>query len=141
MAERSAKKLARIHRVRSLQLGQVQAQEAHAQARLAQEAALRRRIDALAANVQPSSAPALATSLAASAHFRERLRHTAEAADRRMEVAQQGLEYARAATREAKRDQTAVEKLIARHEADAALAALRALEALPPVRGNRHDPC
>ncbi|QIG78724.1 hypothetical protein [Stakelama tenebrarum] len=143
MAEAKARRLERIHRVRTLQLRQVQAEEADAHARLAQEAAMRERISMLSGNVAPTPAPlpVAATSLAAAAHFRERLHRTAEAADKRLAQAEQGLDAARSATREAKRDQTAVEKLISREEADAALRALRELEALPPMRKKRHGPC
>lgn len=56
-------------------------------------------------------------------------------------MAEQSLEMARAATREARRDQNAIEKLITRAEADAALKALRELEQLPPMGRNRHDIC
>lgn len=135
------RKLDRILRVRTLQLGQVRAREGHARDRVAQEAALRERIAQLSANVAPAEAQEMATSLMAAAHYRERLHQSAIAAERRVEAAEQGLTVAEAATREAKRDQTAVEKLIARAEADAALKALRALETLPPTGRNRHDLC
>ena len=70
-----------------------------------------------------------------------RLHQSAFAAEKRVEVAEQSLEMARAATREARRDQNAIEKLITRAEADAALKALRELEQLPPMGRNRHDIC
>ncbi|RYY42975.1 MAG: hypothetical protein EOP59_08880 [Sphingomonadales bacterium] len=139
---RSAKKLARLHRVRTLQLDQVRAAEVQAQARVTQEFQLRERIASLAANVAPApSGAGFAASLMAAAHYRDRLHQSAHAAERRVEVAEQGLEQARAATREARRDQSAIEKLIGREQADAALKALRALEELPPSGRNRHDLC
>ncbi len=143
MADAKARRLDRLHRVRSLQLHQVRAEEAEARMRVADEMAMRERISKLSHNVAPTPAPApiAATSLIAAAHFRERLHRTAEASDKRIEQAEQGLDAARVATREAKRDQNAVEKLIAREEADAALRALRELEKLPPIRRKRHDPC
>ena len=138
---RTARKLERLLRVRTLQLDQVRAAEMHARAKVDQEESLKERIAALAANVAPAAAPTFATSLIAAAHYRDRLHQSAHAAERRVTVAQLGLENARAATREAHRDQSAIEKLIAREEAKAALEALRALEALPAGTGKRHDIC
>lgn len=142
MAERSAKRLKRLHRVRTLQLGQVQAAELAATARRDSESALRVRIDQLAANITPiAHDTGFAASLAAAAHYRDRLHVSAIAAGQRVEVAEAGLDRARAATREARRDQSAIEKLLGRAEADAALKALRALEEMPAIRRNRHAPC
>lgn len=140
---RSARKLERLLRVRTLQLGQVQGEEARARARVDQEEALRERIAGLAANVAPRAAPAptSATSMIAAAHYRERLQQSAQAAEQRVAVAERNLDTARAATRDARRDQSAIEKLIAREQADAALKALRELEQLPPSGRNRHDIC
>ena len=138
---RTAKRLERLLRVRTLQLDQVRAAEVHARAKVDQEESLKERIAALAANVAPAAAPTFATSLIAAAHYRDRLHQSAHAAERRVAVAQQGLETARAATREANRDQSANEKLIEREEAKAALEALRALEALPASSRKRHDIC
>ena len=138
---RTAKKLERLLRVRTLQLDQVRAAEVHARAKVDQEETLRERIATLAANVAPAAAPTFATSLIAAAHYRDRLHQSAHAAERRVAVAKQGLETARAATREAHRDRSAIEKLIEREEAKAALEALRALEALPAGPGKRHDIC
>lgn len=139
---RSASKLARLHRVRTLQLDQVRAEEVRAHARVSQESHLRERIANLAENIAPvTSGEAFAASLIAAAHYRDRLHQSAQAAERRVQVAEQSLESARAATREARRDQSAIEKLMAREQADAALKMLRALEALPPSGRNRHDLC
>lgn len=134
-------KLARIHRVRTLQLGLVRADEAHAQARLATEDQLAQRIGDLVAAIAPTPASASAASLIAAAHFRDRLHVSASNAEARRGAAQLSAERAAAATRAARRDQSAVEKLLARAEADAALAAIRALEEAPPTRAIRHDPC
>jgi hypothetical protein len=134
--------LDRILRVRTLQLGQVRSQEAAARAKVEQEEALRERIAQLSANVAPVKASSgFATSLIAAAHYRERLQQSAQAAERRVQIAEQGLDVAAAATREARRDQNAIEKLIAREQAEAAIKALRALEKLPPTGKNRHDLC
>ncbi|ATY33014.1 hypothetical protein [Sphingomonas psychrotolerans] len=140
---RTAKKLERLLRVRTLQLDQVRAAEVHARTRVDQEQTLRERIAALADNVAPVAAPAptFATSLIAAAHYRDRLHQSAHAAERRVVVARQGLETARAATREAHRDQSAIEKLIEREDAKAALKVLRELEALPANARKRHDIC
>ncbi len=138
------KKLERILRVRTLQLGLTRAEEARAADRVASELALKNRIAHLAAEVAPtpSSKPADALSFAASAHYRDRLHASADAAEARVATAHQGLASAQAATREARRDQSAVEKLISRADHAAALKAIRALEDLPPGRApNRHDPC
>jgi hypothetical protein len=140
MADRR-KTLDRLLRVRSLQLNLVRADEARAQAKLDGEQHLRNRIAALADNVAPAPAPSGALALMAAAHFRDRLQQSAEAADARLHVAAQGLERAAAAARDAKRDQTAIEKLIEREMAEQALKAIRALEEPPPVRKFRHGPC
>lgn len=140
MADRK-KTLDRLLRVRSLQLNLVRADETRAQAKLDSEQALRNRIAALADNVAPAPQPSGALTLMAAAHFRDRLQQSAEAAEARLHVATQGLERAAAATRDAKRDQTAIEKLLEREAADQALKAIRALEEAPPVRRFRHGPC
>jgi len=131
----------RILRVRTLQLGQVRAEEGRARAKLSHESAMRERIAQLSANIAPSTEQFTATSLMAAAHYRDRLHQSAHAAAQRVAVAEQSVTFAENATREAKRDQSAIEKLVARGEADAALKALRALEALPPTGKNRHDLC
>jgi citrate synthase len=140
MADRR-KTLDRLLRVRSLQLNLVRAEEARAQAKLDSEQHLRNRIAALADNVAPAPQPSGALALMAAAHFRDRLQQSAEAAEARLHIAAQGLERAAAATRDAKRDQTAIEKLIERETAEQLLKAIRALEEPPPIRKFRHGPC
>jgi flagellar FliJ protein len=137
------KKLERLLRVRTLQLGLVRADEAQAQARVASEANLRARIAQLADGVSPapSPTPTAGVSLVAAAHFRERLHQSAEAAEGRVRAAQAVAFRAAEATREAKRDQSAIEKLIDRAATEAALKEIRKLEAMPPSRKIRHDPC
>jgi len=103
-------KLARVLRVRTLQLGLAQADEMRARAAHEQESALSSRIARLAEQVSPVEDRAAG----------------ARAAE---------------ATRAAKRDQSAVEKLIERGLAEAALREIRALRDAPPVRKIRHDPC
>ncbi|HVF93360.1 MAG TPA: hypothetical protein VM900_03505 [Sphingomonas sp.] len=135
------KKLARLHRVRTLQLNLVRADEARAHDRAASESLLTARITALADAVAPATQVASAASLSATAHFRERLHDSATAARARVDAAEQFVARASEATRAARRDQSAIEKLIERAEAEAVLKAIRALEAMPPSRPNRHDPC
>lgn len=134
-------RLDRLLRVRTLQLGLVQADEARARDKAASEATLRARIAQLAEGVAPASAPVAGFSLVAAAHFRERLHQSAHAADTRLRAAEAQAARAAEATREARRDQSAIEKLIVRADADAALRAIRALEVAPPTRKIRHDPC
>lgn len=142
MADAKTKRFGRLLRVRTLQLTQVQGAEAAAHAKLDSESQLRARIAQLADNIAPQHAEAgFANTMAAAAHYRDRLHTSAVAATQRVQTAELGVERARAATREARRDQSAIEKLIVRAEADAALKALRALEEAPPIRKNRHDPC
>lgn len=139
---RSAQKLGRLLRVRTLQLDQIRAQEVQARARVDQERQLCERIASLAENVAPvTSGEGFANSMIAAAHYRDRLHQSAHAAERRVEIAASGLDQARAATLGARRDQSAIEKLIVRESADAALRALRKLEELPPSPRNRHDLC
>lgn len=133
-------KLDRLLRVRTLQLGLAHAEEIRAQERFAGEASLKSRIRELAEGVAPSAAAAPGFSLMAAAHYRDRLQQSAEAAEGRLRAASQVVARAAAATREAKRDQSAIEKLIARSDAEAALKAIRALEAAPPTRKAARDP-
>lgn len=140
MADR-AKQLARIHRVRTVQLTMVRSEEARARDRFDSEAALHARIGALADAVAPVAEQGSAAAFSAAAHYRERLHQSAVQADARLRAAGGVVERAAEATRAARRDQSAIEKLIARAEVDAALREIRALEEAPPARGNRHDPC
>lgn len=138
-----AKRLARVLRVRTMQLNLTQAEEARAAARVAEEIALRDRILNLAQAVSPVPTPsASAQTLGAAAHYREKLHATARVVEHRVAQADDGLTRAKSATMAAKRDQSAVEKLLERAHAARALRELRALENAPPVRRpNRHDPC
>ncbi len=133
--------LDRILRVRTLQLGLVQAAEMQAHEKVASEDALRSRIAQLVANVAPEEESAEAFSFIAAAHFRDRLNQSAAAADARLRTATDNLTRASDATREARRDQSAIEKLIARQDQAAVVKAMRALEEATPTRRNRHDPC
>ncbi|WP_326525396.1 hypothetical protein [Sphingomonas sp.] len=136
------KKLDRLLRVRTLQLTLKQGQEAAAHAKLDSEAQLQSRIAQLAANVTPRAEDAgFAASFAAAAYYRDRLHASAVAAETRRAMAEAGVERARAATQEARRDQSAIEKLIVRAEAKIALKELRAMEDAPAFRKNRHAPC
>ncbi|THD38259.1 MAG: hypothetical protein E7773_00435 [Sphingomonas sp.] len=133
--------LDRLLRVRTLQLNMTRAAEAQAQDKRASEADLAHRIARLAENVAPAPTEGNGFALVAAAHFRSRLHASAEMAQARLEEADRAAEAAAEATREARRDQSAIEKLMARADADAVLRAIRALEAAPPVRKIRHDPC
>lgn len=137
------KKLARLHRVRTLQLGLAQAEEVAAAQRLESEAALSQRIAELAAAVAPTAATHGATTFGAAAHYRERLHESAAAAAGRVFAAKEAQARAAQATRAARQDQSAVEKLLARADADAARRERRALEDAPaPVPHRfRHGPC
>lgn len=133
--------LARVHRVRNIQLNLIQAAEADALTRFASEAALRTRIAQLAAGVAPQSSAADGVAFAAAALYRERLHLSAQTAEHRVANAAARVEQAAAATRAARQDRHAVEKLIEREDAALALKALRELEIAPPSRTVRHDPC
>jgi len=141
MARDRARMLDRVLRVRTLQLTLSRADEVRALDRVASEQALAGRIANLVDSVAPARESANGFSLVAAAHFRSRLHQSAEMAERRVRDAADMLVRATEATRGAKRDQGAVEKLMARADAEAALKALRDLEAAPPVRKIRHDPC
>lgn len=142
MADAHAKKLNRLLRVRTLQLNLVRAGEAAAHAKLDSETALQSRISQLIDNVAPREADGgFAASMASAAYYRERLQASAIAAETRRAMAENGVDRAREATREARRDQSAIEKLIVRAEAQAALKELRAMEDAPAFRRKRHDPC
>lgn len=140
MADR-ARTLARIHRVRTLQLTLKQGEEAAAQDRLANEAALSARIGQLVSAISPTTEMAGGFSLGAAAHYRDRLAQSATAADARVRAAETRADAAAEETKAAKRDQSAVEKLIARAEAEATIRGIRAMEDMPAARKNRHDPC
>lgn len=133
-----AKRLKRLHRVRTLQLGLAQADEARAQAQLTSESQLAHRITQLANAVAPQpSRSAGAVNLAAAAHFRERLHRSAEAAMNRVRTAEAQADRMAEATRSAKRDQSAVEKLMDRQRADDIRAEMKRLEDSPPSRPRR----
>lgn len=133
MAERHARKLQRLLHVRTLQLGLVRADEGRAAERVAQESMLRQRIAGLAADVAPTVAPAPAPAigLQAAATLRARLHVAHEAADHRLAGAEHALQLARSATLEAKRDQSAIEKLIEQARIVEGIRERRALEKLP----------
>lgn len=133
--------LARIARVRAIQLSLARAAEAHANAQAASEAALNARVAQLAAAIAPAPVTGSAVGLTAAAHYRDRLHQSAAAAQGRVDQANARVTVAAAATRAADRDLKSVEKLQDRDTAAAALAAMRALEAAAPTGRLRHDPC
>lgn len=140
-----ARKLARIHRVRTLQLGLTRAEEVRAHEKFASETTLANRIQALAEAVSPTPASmASAATLGAQAHFRERLHQSSAAAQMRVQSAEMFVNRAAEATRSAKRDQSAIEKLLERARRAALVKEMRAMEDTPPVsplKAKRHDPC
>lgn len=143
MAEK-AKRLDRLLRVRTMQLGMVRAEEGRAAARLADEQALRDRVTTLASAVAPTPSGMADTALSvmATAHYRDRLVTTAQTIAERVDLAERALDHARAATQAAKRDQTAMEKLIERAQQEAVRRAGRALERLgEQAPKKRHDIC
>ncbi len=137
----SKKQLDRLLRVRTHQLNLTRVAEAEAQDRRAKEANLADRIARLALNVAPAPATGSGLDLVAVAHFRSRLHASAEVAQARLIDAERAADRAVETTREARRDQSAIEKLMAVADADAALSAIRALEVVPPMRNSWHDPC
>ena len=141
-ADKHTRKLERLLRVRTLQLNLVRAGEVAAHARFDSESALHTRIAQLAESVAPQAADTgFAANMAAAAYYRDRLHASAVAVETRRANAEAGVELARAATREARRDQSAIEKLIVRAEAQVALKELRAMEEAPSFKKNRHAPC
>src|SRR3546814_17040128 len=109
------RKLDRILRVRTLQLGLSRADEARAQAKVDSEATLRSRIAQLSEGVAPAEAEAAtALSFVAAAHFRDRLHQSAAAADERLPAAKAVLERAGAARKQAQQAQSPMQTLIAR---------------------------
>ncbi len=127
-----AKRLKRLHRVRTLQLGLARAEESRTQAQLSSETQLAQRIAQLASAVAPTPHSAAgAVNLAAAAHFRDRLHRSAEAALNRVRMAEQQVERSAETTRGARRDQSAVEKLLERQHAADLRAEMKALEDVP----------
>lgn len=138
----SAKQLARIERVRAVQLSLARAAQIDAHAAAASETALAGRVAALADAIAPAPDTGAAFSLSAAAHYRERLHLSAATAQDRVASAERRATAATAAAQGAERDLKAVEKLQAKADTAAALAAIRALEGAPaPQRPLRHDPC
>lgn len=128
---RDAKRLGRMLRVRSLQLDLARAEQARAIDQASSAAQLAARIDALRQDVAPQAGAAHGISLFAAAHYRDRLSRSQIEAQRRVALANQQLDAARAAAGAARRDHDVIEKLIARElEADAA-AVRKALEDAP----------
>ena len=113
--------------------------------KFASETNLASRIQSLADAVAPvADTVATAFSLSAQAHFRERLHQSSAAAQTRVQSAEMFVNRATEATRSAKRDQSAIEKLLDRARIADAVKEMRALEEAPPsspLKAKRHDPC
>jgi len=134
-----ARLMARIHRVRTLQLALARADEARAAAAVETERQLTRRVAELAAAVAPVSGSAAA--LMARAHYRDKLAQSAVAADTRLARAQFEHRRRTEAMQDARRDEAAAEKLFHRARGEATARETRALEDLPQRSRKRHDPC
>ncbi len=133
--------LARVHRVREVQVRLAEADHARARDKADAERRLGERVAQLAAEVAPAVGPGTAAGLTATAHFRERLHQSALNAQARASAAAAQSDRAAERVTEAKRDRTAVEKLRARAEAAARDDARRAPDDAPAVQRDRHDPC
>lgn len=133
--------LARLHRVRRIQLNLARGEEASAHDKAASETALGLRIAELANAVAPAPETAAGFSLGAAAHYREKLQISADAAQVRAAQAEARARTATEKAQSAWRDQSAMEKLIARADAEAVRRAMKELEAAPATARNRHDPC
>ena len=141
MGATRGKTLARLHRVRTIQLHIAHADEARARDHATNEALLHARIAQLADGVAPIAASATGVSLGAAAHYRDKLHQSALTAAARVRNAEDMRTRAGEATRAARRDQNAIEKLIERQDALTVRADMRALEETPPAGAKRHDPC
>ena len=130
--------LGRIHRVRTVKLNLARAEEVRAHAQVATETALSARIAQLVEAVAPASGSA-ATLLAAS-HYRDRLNKSAATAANRVRMAEADAARAAEGARAAKRDQSAVEKLMERARAEDVRRGMRVLEDQPAPK-KRHGPC
>ncbi|HEX8382268.1 MAG TPA: hypothetical protein VF592_02725 [Sphingomonas sp.] len=133
-----ARTLARIHRVRTLQLTLARAEESRARDAVATETAMSARIAQLAEAVAPVSGGAV--TLGAAAHYRERLNSSALAAAARVRAAEADAGRAAQGARGARQDQSAVEKLIERAGRDTVRREMRELEQVGLGR-KRHGPC
>ena len=139
---RDVKTLARIHRVRTLQLTLAQGEEIRARAQVNSEATLNARISALAAAIAPAPAMSGGMGLRAAAHYRDRLHQSADAAALRVTRAEAAADAAAHARRAARQDQGAVEKLVERARTALRDDDARALENLAvAAAGKRHAPC
>ena len=135
IARRSAKKLGRMLRVRSLQLDLARADQVQAADRASSARALSDRIEALRQDVSPREGGVQGLSLFAAAHYRDRLARSQIEAQHRLQIAHQQLDQARDAANSAKRDHGVVEKLIERELDAQAAAARKAMEDAPhPTR-------
>ncbi|HEX8555561.1 MAG TPA: hypothetical protein VF695_12700 [Sphingomonas sp.] len=132
-----AKTLARIHRVRTVQLHQAHAAEARVREQAAAEEALGARIAALADAVAPTRIASSGIALGAAALYRDKLHQSAHAAVARLARTQAEATRAAAVTRAARQDQNAVEKLMDRARLADAAADRRKLEDLPTTPGAR----
>lgn len=139
--KRDEHRLGRLLRVRSLQLDLKRAEEAAAANQAATVAALAQRIQRLAVDAGPRAGSASGLALAATAHYRERLDGSQREAGRRVAVAEQQLQAARARTLEAGRDHGAIEKLVDRARRDRALDEMRKLADAPAPVKRWHSSC
>ena len=128
---RSEKRLGRLLRVRSLQRDLAMGEEARAAEQAANQSRLVERIATLAEHVSPGVGTTSALDLAASAVYRNRLQRSHADAAQRLSTAEALLERREEASREARRDHRAIEKLVEAAKSREVLAEMRRLSEGP----------
>jgi flagellar protein FliJ len=126
-----AKRYARLLRVRTLQRDLAQAAEAQAADQAQRSRQLVNRIAELAADVSPAPGGSSGLDLTAAAGFRARLHLSQADASARQATAEAVLAARREATRAARQDHGALEKLAERARARAAIEEMRKLADAP----------
>ncbi|MFW2829608.1 hypothetical protein [Sphingomonas sp. ID0503] len=124
---RDPKRLGRLLRVREVQRDIAQAQESQARGQLATAEQLVQRIDQLVADQAPSEGFAHALTLAAGAVYRTRLTDSRVNAQGRVFNAERAVEMKVEATKSARRDHNAMEKLVERAKKQLAMQEMRKL--------------
>jgi flagellar FliJ protein len=121
------KRLGRLLRVRAVQRDIAEAAEMQARTHAASAEGLIRRIDQLVADVSPAAGIATGIGLSAQASVRARLGASRNDAATRLSTAEALLARREDATRTARRDHNAMEKLLDRAKLSAAAAEMRRL--------------
>jgi len=142
---RDPRRLNRLLRVRTVQRDMAQAEEVSARGQAAQAGYLVDRIDRLHADVAPQHGGSSGMSLQAAAAFRLRLQPALQDAQRRLSTAEALVARRADATRDARQDHGAMEKLAERAAKAAAEREMRALIDAPStstgtgLAGRRRD--